>query len=92
MESLETVLQMVLPVEKESLLLWNTDLLLCEMAIQEFHLTDADDVYQNLRVNINSHSIFMELSVLQRLIYLYGFLLNISSISLEYKPWQKNLQ
>ncbi|XP_070325555.1 nesprin-2 isoform X5 [Odocoileus virginianus] len=49
MESLETVLQMVLPVEKEALLLCNTDLLLCEMAIQEFHLTDADDIYQNLR-------------------------------------------
>lgn len=92
MESLETVLKMVLPMEKESLLLCDTDLLLREMAIQEFHLTDADDIYQNLRVNINSHSIFMELSVLQRPIYVYGFLLNISSISLEYKPWQKNLQ
>ncbi|KAI4540669.1 hypothetical protein MG293_009710 [Ovis ammon polii] len=49
MESLETVLQMVLPVEKESLLLCDTDLLLCKLAIQEFHLTDADDIYQNLR-------------------------------------------
>ncbi|KAF4017561.1 hypothetical protein G4228_009109, partial [Cervus hanglu yarkandensis] len=49
MESLETVLQMVLPVEREALILCNTDLLLCEMAIQEFHLTDADDIYQNLR-------------------------------------------
>lgn len=92
MESLETVLQMVLPVEKESLLLCDTDLLLCKLAIQEFHLTDADDIYQNLRVNINSHSIFMELSVLQRFIYVYEFLLNINSISLEYKPLQKNLQ
>ena len=73
MESLETVLQMVLPVEREALLLCNTDLLFCEMSIQEFHLTDADDIYQNLRVNVNSHSIFMELSVLQRFIYVYGF-------------------
>ncbi|XP_031309695.2 nesprin-2 isoform X1 [Camelus dromedarius] len=49
MESLETALQIVLPVEKESLLLCGSDLLPREMAIQEFHLTDADDIYQNLR-------------------------------------------
>lgn len=51
MESLETVLQIMLPVEKESLLLCGSDLLfLHEMAIQEFHLTNADGIYQNLRV------------------------------------------
>lgn len=61
MESLEAALQIVLPVEKESLLLCGSDLLLLhEVAVQEFHLTDADGIYQNLRVNINSHSIFIE--------------------------------
>nr|XP_060475711.1 nesprin-2 [Panthera onca] len=49
MESLETALKIVLPVEKESLLLCGSDLLLHEMAIQEFHLIDADGIYQNLR-------------------------------------------
>ncbi|KAM5245078.1 nesprin-2 isoform 4-T7 [Hipposideros larvatus] len=50
MESLETALQIVLPVEKESVLLCGSDLLfLHEMTIQEFHLTDADGIYQNLR-------------------------------------------
>ncbi|XP_022426107.2 nesprin-2 isoform X3 [Delphinapterus leucas] len=49
MESLETALHIVLPVEKELLLLCDSDLLLCEMAIQEFNLTDADDIYRNLR-------------------------------------------
>lgn len=50
MESLETALQIVLPVEKESVLLCVSDLLfLHEMTIQEFHLTDADGIYQNLR-------------------------------------------
>ncbi|XP_019487654.1 PREDICTED: nesprin-2 [Hipposideros armiger] len=50
MESLETALQIVLPVEKESILLCGSDLLfLHEMTIQEFHLTDADGIYQNLR-------------------------------------------
>lgn len=60
MESLETALHIVLPVEKELLLLCDSDLLLCEMVVQEFNLTDADDIYQNLRVNINSHSVFIE--------------------------------
>lgn len=51
MESLETALQIMLPVEKESLLLCGSDLhFLHEMAIQEFHLTGADGIYQNLRV------------------------------------------
>ncbi|XP_039720519.1 nesprin-2-like isoform X1 [Pteropus medius] len=50
MESLEAALQIVLPVEKESLLLCGSDLLLLhEVAVQEFHLTDADGIYQNLR-------------------------------------------
>ncbi|XP_066128936.1 nesprin-2 isoform X3 [Saccopteryx bilineata] len=50
MESLETALQIVLPVEKESLLLCGSDLLfLHEVAIQDFHLTDADSIYQNLK-------------------------------------------
>uniref|UniRef100_A0A8C4MDW9 Spectrin repeat containing nuclear envelope protein 2 n=1 Tax=Equus asinus asinus TaxID=83772 RepID=A0A8C4MDW9_EQUAS len=48
MESLETALQIVVPVEKESLLLCGSDLLLREMAIQEFHLSDADGIYQHL--------------------------------------------
>lgn len=61
MESLETALQVVLPVEKESLPLCGSDLfLLRELAIQEFHLTDADGIYRNLRVNISSHSVFIE--------------------------------
>ncbi|KAM5338266.1 nesprin-2 isoform 2-T2 [Glossophaga mutica] len=49
MESLEMALQVVLPVEKESLLLCGSDLLLHEVAVREFHLTDADGLYQNLR-------------------------------------------
>uniref|UniRef100_A0A673TZC2 Spectrin repeat containing nuclear envelope protein 2 n=1 Tax=Suricata suricatta TaxID=37032 RepID=A0A673TZC2_SURSU len=49
MESLETALKIVLPVEKESLLLCGSDLLLHEMAIQEFHLINADGIYQNLK-------------------------------------------
>ncbi|XP_073098376.1 nesprin-2 isoform X4 [Manis javanica] len=49
MESLESALQIVLPVEKESLLVCGSDLLLHEMAIEEFHLTNADGIYQNLR-------------------------------------------
>ncbi|XP_045666543.1 nesprin-2 isoform X3 [Ursus americanus] len=49
MESLETALKIVLPVEKESLLLCGSDLLLHEIAIQEFHLIDADGIYQNLK-------------------------------------------
>ncbi|XP_060030825.1 nesprin-2 isoform X4 [Erinaceus europaeus] len=49
MTSLETALQIVLPVEKESLLLCGSDLVPHEMIIQDFRLTNADDVYQNLR-------------------------------------------
>ncbi|XP_025298589.1 nesprin-2 isoform X2 [Canis lupus dingo] len=49
MESLETALKIVLPVEKESLLLCDSDLLLHELVIQEFHLIDIDGIYQNLR-------------------------------------------
>lgn len=60
MESLESALQIVLPVEKESLLVCGSDLLLHEMAIEEFHLTNADGIYQNLRVNRSSHSVFVE--------------------------------
>lgn len=61
MESLDTALQIVLPVEKESLLLCGSDLLhLHNVAIQEFHLTDADGIYQRLRVNIRSHSIVIQ--------------------------------
>uniref|UniRef100_A0A2K6FJQ6 Nesprin-2 n=1 Tax=Propithecus coquereli TaxID=379532 RepID=A0A2K6FJQ6_PROCO len=54
MESLETALQIVLPVEKESLLLCGLDLPLQEMTIQEFYLIDADGIYQNLRNIQNS--------------------------------------
>ncbi|KAM7157907.1 nesprin-2 [Molossus nigricans] len=49
MKSLETALQIVLPVEKESLLLCGLDLLLHKVAVQEFHITDADGICQNLR-------------------------------------------
>ncbi|XP_044087705.1 nesprin-2 isoform X6 [Neovison vison] len=49
MESLETAVKIVLPVEKESLLLCGSDLLLREIVIQEFHLIDADGIYQNLK-------------------------------------------
>ncbi|XP_063097180.1 nesprin-2 isoform X2 [Cavia porcellus] len=48
LESLELALQVALPVE-ESLLLCDLDLALREVAVQEFHLMDADSVYQNLR-------------------------------------------
>ncbi|KAG8511744.1 Nesprin-2, partial [Galemys pyrenaicus] len=49
MKSLETALQIVLPVEKECLHFCGSDLLLHEMAVQEFRLVNADDIYQDLR-------------------------------------------
>nr|XP_035116587.2 nesprin-2 isoform X2 [Callithrix jacchus] len=49
MQSLETALQLVLPVEKTSLLLCGSDLPLRKMAIQEFGLINADGIYQHLR-------------------------------------------
>ncbi|XP_036165466.1 nesprin-2 isoform X3 [Myotis myotis] len=50
MESLETALQLVIPVEKASLLLCGSDLLrLHDVAIEEFHFTNADGIYQNLK-------------------------------------------
>ncbi|XP_010601296.1 nesprin-2 isoform X1 [Fukomys damarensis] len=49
MESLERALQVVMPVEKELLLLCGLDLGLREVAVQEFHLMDADGIHQNLR-------------------------------------------
>ncbi|XP_045143561.1 nesprin-2-like [Echinops telfairi] len=49
MESLELALQIVLPLEKESLCLCDSDLVLHELAIREFHLKDADSIYQNLK-------------------------------------------
>ncbi|XP_004681849.1 PREDICTED: nesprin-2 isoform X2 [Condylura cristata] len=49
MKSLETALKIVLPVEKECLHLCGSDLLLHEMAVQEFHLANASAFYQNLR-------------------------------------------
>ncbi|XP_042637078.1 nesprin-2 [Orycteropus afer afer] len=49
MESLESALQIILPLEKEALFLCDSDLLLHEMALQEYHLTDADSIYQNLK-------------------------------------------
>ncbi|XP_077909922.1 nesprin-2 isoform X1 [Halichoerus grypus] len=48
MESLEMALKIVSPVEKESLLLCGSDLLLHEVAIHEFHVIDADGIYQKL--------------------------------------------
>ncbi|KAK1339277.1 hypothetical protein QTO34_019958 [Cnephaeus nilssonii] len=50
MESLENALQLVVPVEKASLLLCGSDLLLLhDVAIEDFHFTDADGIYQNLK-------------------------------------------
>uniref|UniRef100_A0A480L0G3 Nesprin-2 n=2 Tax=Sus scrofa TaxID=9823 RepID=A0A480L0G3_PIG len=49
MESLEAALKVVSPLERESVLLCGSDLLLCEVTLQDFHLSDADDTYQNLR-------------------------------------------
>ncbi|XP_006756776.1 PREDICTED: nesprin-2 [Myotis davidii] len=50
MESLETALQLVVPVEKASLLLCGSDLLLLhDVATEEFHFTNADGIYQNLK-------------------------------------------
>lgn len=61
MESLKTALQLVVPVEKASLLLCGSDLLLLhDVAIEEFHFTDADGIYQNLKVHTSSHSIVTE--------------------------------
>uniref|UniRef100_A0A2I3GWZ8 Spectrin repeat containing nuclear envelope protein 2 n=1 Tax=Nomascus leucogenys TaxID=61853 RepID=A0A2I3GWZ8_NOMLE len=65
MESLETALQLVLPVEKASLLLCGSDLPLHKMAIQEFHLIDADHIYQHLR-NIQD-SIAKQIEICNRL-------------------------
>ncbi|XP_075387998.1 nesprin-2 isoform X2 [Tenrec ecaudatus] len=49
MESLELALQIVLPLEKESLGLCDSDLVLHELAIREFHLKDAESIHQNLK-------------------------------------------
>uniref|UniRef100_A0A2I2ZCA7 Spectrin repeat containing nuclear envelope protein 2 n=1 Tax=Gorilla gorilla gorilla TaxID=9595 RepID=A0A2I2ZCA7_GORGO len=65
MESLETALQLVLPVEKASLLLCGSDLPLHKMAIQGFHLIDADCIYQHLR-NIQD-SIAKQIEICNRL-------------------------
>uniref|UniRef100_A0A2K5QQZ4 Spectrin repeat containing nuclear envelope protein 2 n=1 Tax=Cebus imitator TaxID=2715852 RepID=A0A2K5QQZ4_CEBIM len=54
MQSLETARQLVLPVEKASLLLCGSDLPLHKMAIQEFGLINADGIYQHLRNIQNS--------------------------------------
>ncbi|XP_037688490.1 nesprin-2 isoform X2 [Choloepus didactylus] len=73
MESLENALQIVLPVEKETLLLCDLDLLLCEMAIQEFNLTDADGIYQRLK-NIQD-SIANQIEICNNLEQTYNFAL-----------------
>nr|XP_055217996.1 nesprin-2 isoform X8 [Gorilla gorilla gorilla] len=65
MESLETALRLVLPVEKASLLLCGSDLPLHKMAIQGFHLIDADCIYQHLR-NIQD-SIAKQIEICNRL-------------------------
>uniref|UniRef100_A0A2K5EX71 Spectrin repeat containing nuclear envelope protein 2 n=1 Tax=Aotus nancymaae TaxID=37293 RepID=A0A2K5EX71_AOTNA len=65
MQSLETALQLVLPVEKASLLLCGSDLLLHKMAIQEFGLINADGIYQHLR-NIQD-SIAKQIEICNRL-------------------------
>ncbi|KAM5273601.1 nesprin-2 [Ctenodactylus gundi] len=49
MESLDMALRVVLPVEKESLLLCGSVLPLREVAIQEFRLVDAEGIYHNLK-------------------------------------------
>lgn len=61
MESLETALQLVVPVEKASLLLCGSDLLLLhDVAVADFHFTDAGGIYQNLKVHTGSHRIVIE--------------------------------
>lgn len=62
MESLEAALKVVSPLERESVLLCGSDLLLCEVTLQDFHLSDADDTYQNLRVNIISQCVCGQIS------------------------------
>ncbi|XP_073923916.1 nesprin-2 isoform X5 [Castor canadensis] len=47
-ESLELALQVVLPIEKETVLVCGSDLPLCAVAVQEFRLTNAGGIYQNL--------------------------------------------
>ncbi|XP_023373370.1 nesprin-2 isoform X2 [Otolemur garnettii] len=49
MKSLETALQIVLPVENGLRLLCDSDLPPSEVTVQEFYLIDADGLYQNLR-------------------------------------------
>ncbi|XP_053457239.1 nesprin-2 isoform X5 [Nycticebus coucang] len=49
MKSLETALQIVLPVESELHLLCGSDLPPSEVTVQEFYLIDAEGLYQNLR-------------------------------------------
>jgi hypothetical protein len=50
-ESLELALQVVLPIEKETVLVCGSDLPLCAVAVQEFRLTNAGGIYQNLGVS-----------------------------------------
>ncbi|XP_055989127.1 nesprin-2 isoform X2 [Sorex fumeus] len=49
LESLKTVQHIILPLEEEYFLICDSDLLLQEVGIQEFQLTNADGLYQNLR-------------------------------------------
>ncbi|XP_054988523.1 nesprin-2 isoform X1 [Sorex araneus] len=60
MESLKAVQHIILPLEKEYLLICDSDLLLQEVGIQEFQLTNADGLYQNLRSVQNSIAKQME--------------------------------
>ncbi|XP_017658049.1 nesprin-2 isoform X3 [Nannospalax galili] len=54
MESLKTALQAVLPLEKESTLLCDSDLPLCALTVQDLHFIKADSIFQNLRNIQNS--------------------------------------
>ncbi|XP_051682362.2 nesprin-2 isoform X3 [Oryctolagus cuniculus] len=49
LKSLETALQTVSPVERETVFLCGLDLSLPEIVIQDFHLVNADGIYQYLR-------------------------------------------
>nr|XP_051682366.1 nesprin-2 isoform X7 [Oryctolagus cuniculus] len=49
LKSLETALQTVSPVERETVFLCGLDLSLPEIVIQDFHLVNVDGIYQHLR-------------------------------------------
>ncbi|XP_072485533.1 nesprin-2 isoform X2 [Notamacropus eugenii] len=67
LKSLEAALKIVLPKEKEAVLLGDSGQLLHEMDVQEFTLVGVDDAYQNLKDIQNSISKQIELCNLEHL-------------------------